>query len=135
MIENIKSFSTLNVKPLDKARLAQMQDLSNEDLQRDIQLKDKAKELEALFLTQLLKVMEGTIPGEGLGGSENNLASMMFSSVMADSLADQGGMGLSEMLYTSLREKDAELPLPGNQSDMYLDNLNSIYQSMMSKVK
>ncbi|MCK5684163.1 hypothetical protein KAJ27_08575 [bacterium] len=135
MMNTLIANSLNNRTSLEMQRHEKIQNLKNEDIQRDIQLKEKAQELESLFLTQLLKVMEGTIPGKGLGGSDNNLASMMFSNIMADSISEQGGMGLSDMLYTSLREKDGKIDMPEMDNNMYLDNLNSIYQSILGGVK
>jgi Rod binding domain-containing protein len=74
---------------------------------RDIQLREKSTELEALFITQLFKAMEKTVPDGGLfGSSKNNLPSMLFSSVMGEAVAKAGGLGLAPMIYNSLREKD-----------------------------
>ncbi len=116
----------------NREKLGKVQDLNNKDIARDIELKKKAKELESLFLTQLLKTMEKTLPADAMGGSENNMASMMFSNVMADSISDQGGMGLSDMLYQSLKEKDAEgVELPGRNDNVFMDNMNAIYRTML----
>ena len=76
---------------------------------RDLKLKETSKELESVFLTHLFKVMEKTIPKDNTNGSNNNLSTMMFSSVMGESLANQGGIGLSDMIYTSLADND-EIP-------------------------
>jgi len=74
---------------------------------QDLRLRAQSRKLEALFITQMFKAMEKTVPESGLTGArKNNLPSMMFSSVMGDAVAEQGGLGLSEVIYNSLREKE-----------------------------
>jgi Rod binding domain-containing protein len=94
---------------------------------RDIQLRKKSTELEALFITQLFKAMEKTVPDGGLHGSKrNNLPSMLFSSVMGDAVAKQGGVGLSEMIYNSLKEKESFDPDLTGVNDSFLKSYNVI---------
>ena len=82
--------------------------------------------MEAVFLTQLFKVMEKTIPKSSNEGSQNTLSSMMFSSVMGQTLADQGGIGLTEIIYESLKDKD-ELPMLDElKANDVLSNMNSL---------
>lgn len=98
----------------------------NKEKMREIKLRGKCKELEAVFLTQLFKVMEKTIPKSSNEGSQNTLSSMMFSSVMGQTLADQGGIGLTEIIYESLKDKD-ELPtLDELKANDVLSNMNSL---------
>lgn len=72
---------------------------------RDIQLREASRKLEASFLTQMVKALEKTVPKSGLTGSRNTLASMLFSTVMGDALAQANPTGLSNMFYHSLQEK------------------------------
>ena len=98
----------------------------NKEKMREIKLRGKCKELEAVFLTQLFKVMEKTIPKSSNEGSQNTLSSMMFSSVMGQTLADQGGIGLTEIIYESLKDKD-ELPMLDElKANDVLSNMNSL---------
>jgi len=91
----------------------------------DIQLRQKSTELEALFITQLFKAMEKTIPDAGLYGSKrNNLPSMMFSSVMGEAVAKQGGLGLSEMIYNSLKDKDLDNIDEQIKNDSFINSYN-----------
>jgi len=131
--DKIQALNHRTLSARSPEQLRQMQELGSEDRKRDLKLKEKARELESLFLTQLLKVMEGTIPGKGLGGSSNNLASMMFSNVMAENISEQGGMGLSDMLYNSLRDRDADPDLPDAQNDFFMENLNSVYKMILGE--
>lgn len=75
---------------------------ASKDSGHDLALREKSKELEAVFLSHLIKVMEKTIPKESSGQS---LSTMMFSSIMGDAIAGSGGIGLSEMIYRSLSEE------------------------------
>jgi len=95
---------------------------------RDIQLRDKSIELEALFITQLFKAMEKTIPDGNLyGSSKNNLPNMLFSSVMGKAVAQKGGLGLAQMIYNSLREKD----LPKIRQQLNHDPLINSYNILL----
>ncbi len=77
----------------------------NENI-RDRTLRDQSRELETVFLTQMIKTMEKTIPGGGITGSgKNSLSGMMFSSVMAQAVSSGGGIGLADMIYQSLADK------------------------------
>jgi len=97
----------------------------NKEKMREIKLRGKCKELEAVFLTQLFKVMEKTIPKSSNEGSQNTLSSMMFSSVMGQTLANQGGIGLTEIIYQSMKDKD-ELPMLDElKANDALDNMSS----------
>ncbi len=95
----------------------------NDNSSRDAQLLKKSKELEAVFLTQLIKSMEKTIP-EGLGGGKNTLSTMMFSSVMGDAMSQGGGIGLSKMIYSSLKKMDGLPDLQELGGENYLQTLN-----------
>lgn len=63
--------------------------------------------MEALFLGFMLKAMEKTIPESE--GSSNNFAKMMFSEVMGQALAEQGGIGLADFLARTWNQQDANL--------------------------
>ncbi len=79
----------------------------------EIKLRSSAKQLEGLFLTFVLKAMEKTIPKFDKQASSNNLVSMMFSTVMGEDLAKQGGVGLAEFIYRNMKKDDAQtLNLP-----------------------
>lgn len=69
-------------------------------------LEYSAKELEGLFLGQVIKAMRSTIPKES--GQSTTMVDMMFSSVMGKCMADQGGIGLAKFFFNALSEKDTE---------------------------
>ena len=70
--------------------------------QKDPELKKVSEDLEAVFISQMFKAMEKTIPESSLFGSKNTLSSMMFSNVIGESIAHQRGIGLSEIIYNAL---------------------------------
>ena len=91
---------------------------------KDIKLKESTEKMEAAFLNFVFKEMEKTIQKVKIDeSSDNNLSSMMFSTVMADSIAEQGGLGLSETIYTSLAEKSfgSDLELLKNNADNFIN--------------
>ena len=71
--------------------------------QKDPKLVKSSKELEALFISYVLKSMEKTIPNND-SGEKNSLSKMMFSTVMGKEIAAQGGVGLADFIYKSLAE-------------------------------
>jgi len=93
----------------------------NSEFQKDKKLAEASKELEAVFISYVLKAMEQTIPKDKDSGS-NNLAKMMFSSVMGKAIAEQGGIGLNEFIYKSLAES-GENPLHKIKMNSNLDAL------------
>ncbi|HDR04633.1 MAG TPA: hypothetical protein ENN84_05235 [Candidatus Marinimicrobia bacterium] len=89
--------------PLLKEEHKSMEDKS---AQRELQLREKAQEMEGLFIMQIVKAMEKTIPKGGLTGDKNSLPAMLFAQTMSDTVSKMGGFGLSESIYQSLKEKD-----------------------------
>lgn len=82
------------------------QKMSGDEVRRDIQLRQQAKELEAIFLTQMIKAMRKTVPKNPWTESDNNLPNLMFESVMGKAMAGKGGLGLSKLIYDALRDMD-----------------------------
>ncbi len=79
----------------------------------DLKLRHSAKQLEGLFLTFVLKAMEKTIPKFDDKASSNNLASMMFSLVLGEDLAEKGGVGLANFIYRNMsKEQHQKIDLP-----------------------
>ncbi|MBO8151521.1 MAG: hypothetical protein H0Z30_03410 [Candidatus Marinimicrobia bacterium] len=73
---------------------------------RDIKLRKAAKEIEAIFIAQVIKAMEKSLPSESIGGKKNNLVNMLFSSTMGKAIAEKGGIGLADIIYKSLKSRD-----------------------------
>ncbi|NOZ08285.1 MAG: hypothetical protein GXO91_05340 [FCB group bacterium] len=91
---------------------------------KDAELRKQSRQLEAVFITQMIKAMEKTIPESSLGGTKNTLSAMMFSTVLGDAIAEQGGVGLSDMIYESLADKDTPVNLDEIKADAVLENFN-----------
>jgi len=92
---------------------------------RDLQLKAKSREMEALFITEMFKAMEKTVPEDATGGS-NNLPKMLFSSVMGEAVAENGGIGLADPIYMALKDKDEILKLDDLKDNGILTSLSAI---------
>ena len=60
--------------------------------------------MEAQFLNTLVKAMEKTVPREN---NKQNMVSMMFSGVMSKAMAEQGGIGMADFIYNSLKDKES----------------------------
>jgi len=94
---------TVDLKMLDYSGRADQtrpsDDLNNKD---DAKLRDASKKLEGQFLTFMLKAMENTVPKDK-EKDKQNLGSMMFSKVMGEEIANNGGIGLADFLYESLK--------------------------------
>ena len=94
---------------------------------RDIKLREASRKMEAAFLTYVFKTLEKTIPKTSIAGKTgNNLSTMMFSTVMADAVSEQGGIGLGDQIYQSLKEMD-ELP---DFEELKLDDLSNTLNTM-----
>ena len=99
----------------------------------DIQLREKCRDLEALFLTQLIKAMEKTIPQSTLFGSQNSLPGMLFSSTMGQAIAERGGLGLAEKIYRSLDPEQRVEGIKEEPSGDYIDTLLSLKNIFLSE--
>ena len=87
---------------------------------RDIKLREASRKMEAAFLTYVFKTLEKTIPKTSISGKTgNNLSTMMFSTVMADAVSEQGGIGLGDQIYNSLKDMK-EVPDPVSYTHLTL---------------
>ncbi len=78
----------------------------------DAKLKDAAKEMEATFLSMLLKEMRQTLDEEGGGlfpGDSGDVQGGLFDLYLSRHLADNGGVGMATAL---LRQMQATAPKP-----------------------
>lgn len=66
-----------------------------------------ASEFEALLIGQILQSMKGDSSGGALGGEDQTGASMMefAQEHLAKSIAEGGGLGLSKLIRSGLRQK------------------------------
>jgi peptidoglycan hydrolase FlgJ len=77
------------------------------------ELKNVAEQFEAIFITQLLKVMRETIEESGLtdGGYGKTVYTELFDQEIASSMARQGTLGIGDILYKSMEKRiDANQP-------------------------
>jgi len=91
---------------------------------KDAALEQSAKDLEAVFLSFVLKSLEKTI---SLDPEKNtaNMANMLFSSVLSKEIADKGGIGLADFIYKALQEKGVN-PLQHIKKDYHYQYFNVI---------
>src|SRR5512136_887928 len=84
---------------------------------RDAELKKVANEFEALFVSYLLKVMRETIEESGLtdGGFGKTIYTELFDEEMSRTVAQQGPLGLSNLILKGLAAEGPENP-SGNGS-------------------
>ena len=72
----------------------------------DAQLWEAAKDLEAVFLAEMLKTAGFGKPLEGFGGG---IGEEQFASVLVDhqarAFADRGGVGLAERIFEAMTER------------------------------
>lgn len=68
------------------------------------ELRRAAQEFESLFIFQMLKVMRETVPEGGLlqGGPGNDIFLTMMDQHLASAMAEQGGLGLAEIIVRDL---------------------------------
>lgn len=100
---------------------------------RDIKLKKAAKELEAIFIAQVIKAMEKTLPGGGISGKKNNLVNMLFSSTIGKAIAEKGGVGLADMIYRSLRHRNenGDKVINGLPGEEYLKSIELMKETVV----
>ena len=89
---------------LNKPAQGLKQDATADPLNKEeARLREVSKKMEAQFLNTLVKAMEKTVPREN---NKQNMVSMMFSGVMSKAMAEQGGIGMADFIYNSLKDKE-----------------------------
>ena len=68
----------------------------------DERRKKVAKDFESVFLHEVLKRMEDTIPDSGMEGETTKQIKGMYWSYMAEAIADRGGFGLWKNIYENM---------------------------------
>ncbi|MCL1935610.1 MAG: rod-binding protein [Defluviitaleaceae bacterium] len=107
-MENIeRNISSSNTSNVDFSEiLNNIEDLKNDIPQRDTSdIKKAAIEMETYFLNEMFKAMRRTIP-EATGMFEKSNAERIWQDMLdeetAKNLANSGGVGLAQMMYSQL---------------------------------
>jgi len=95
----------------------------SEDNSNNQKLLKASKDFEGIFLSYLIKSMENTIPENPITGTKNNLAKMMFSTVMGEHMVKNGGIGLTEFIFKYLKEDNLKTIKEFNFKD-YTEYIN-----------
>lgn len=71
-------------------------------------LEKTCAEFESIFITHMLKSMNTTIDNDPLLGNDNEskIIKSMFNENLAQEIARGGGMGVGNMLFESLKDKN-----------------------------
>jgi len=91
------------IRPADQLTATSLTEKERADL------KKAAQEFEAIFIAQLLKVMRETIEESGMEGSGfgKTIYTELFDQEMANDMARRGVIGIGDMIYRNVLEKDA----------------------------
>jgi len=99
--------SEIKMLSLDKGNRHLENKISTDQIDKeDLKLREASKKLEGQFLSLLIKSMETTIPKDD--ESKQSLSTMMFSSVMGKEMSQNGGIGLADFIYRSLKTQGTE---------------------------
>ena len=73
-------------------------------------LKKACMDFESLFIYQVLKSMQQTVPKSGLlgEGPEKGIFESLFGQEWSKAMAHQGGLGLGKMLYKQMLRSEEE---------------------------
>ncbi|MCL2878306.1 MAG: peptidoglycan DD-metalloendopeptidase family protein [Acidobacteria bacterium] len=93
-------FNSVNLNPVNA--------VSSSEKNR-AELKKVAQEFEAVFIAQLLKIMRETIEESGMegGGFGKSIYTELFDQEIALSMARRGTLGIGDIIYKSLADKEA----------------------------
>jgi len=85
----------------DPASAALQKDVSKAGLQK------ACTEFESIFITHILKSMRATVDKDGIIGNSNEsqIIQSMFDENLALGVAQGGGIGLAEILFTDLKDR------------------------------
>lgn len=72
------------------------------------ELKQACAEFESLFLNYLLKSMRASVPEGGFveQGEESKMLKSMLDQKLADEISADGGLGLGEIIYQQLKDRN-----------------------------
>lgn len=75
-----------------------------------VKIKESAQQFEAVFIQQIFKEMRNTIPDDGLitRGNADDIYAQLQDAEAAKVLAEQGGIGLAELMLQQLLDEDPE---------------------------
>lgn len=80
--------------------------LQTDKQQEQVKLKKACEDFEAIFIGQLWKQMRASVPKEGmLHSKEEEQYLSLFDQELSLKMARSGGIGLSDMLFSSLSER------------------------------
>jgi len=92
--------------------------------QQKQRLKDAAEDFEAIFARQMMKHMRSGFIGDGMfgPGAAGEIYSDMMDTAVADKIAEQGALGLADMLYSQMVKQlePQELPVTTENRIKYL---------------
>lgn len=112
MSEPIAAITPLNVQAerIDYRRTDRLQQsgAGNEKGAREIKLRKAVQDFESLFMYKLLKSMRSTVPQSDGPGFGMETMRDITDEQLAVYLARQGGIGLGEMLYQSLKQREEQ---------------------------
>lgn len=95
----------------------------------DEQMRETAGQFEEIMIRQLLKEMRKTVPQNGI--IQNSHATEMYMEMMDDNLAaqmaDSQSLGISELIYEEMKQKNEAIVDPGEckRSQGYMEIRNS----------
>lgn len=77
-------------------------------------LKKACQDFEAIFLRYLLEKMRDQVPKDGAlpQSSEREIYEGMLNTAMAESISQQGQLGLADLLYAQVTQSDSRPPTP-----------------------
>jgi len=103
---NPGAINSLNQKPLNMVSVASVASVSDKSR---AELKKVAEEFEAVFIGQLLKIMRETIEESGLEGDGfgKGIYTDLFDQEIALSMSKRGALGIGDIIYKSLADKEA----------------------------
>ncbi len=98
---------TVQAERVDHQRTNQLKAPSTDagERVRDAKLRKAAQDFESLFMYKLLKSMRATVPKSNEAGFGMETMRDITDEQMAVHLAQQGGIGLGDMLYESLNRQ------------------------------
>jgi murein DD-endopeptidase MepM/ murein hydrolase activator NlpD len=112
-MSNASSLGSLNQVPIDLLtsagdrwnKISASKSISEGNQKSE--LKNVAEQFEAIFVTQLLKVMRETIEESGLtdGGYGKTVYTELFDQEIASSMASHGTLGIGDILYKSMEKR------------------------------
>ena len=120
------SSQTSILPQMEQGRISQLSELANPGrIKNNNQLKALSRQIESIFVHQLLKSMRSTVQKSGLFDSHaTQMYESLYDEEMANLMTEKKGIGLAEVIYRDLARLEEKIKKEQPRCGRSTQNLN-----------